>query len=115
WLYFCALIVLWCASCAFNLCPLSRLKAYLARIDQAAIFLLIAATYTPFLIPMVDTSIGWSAMVGIWGATLGGMAGKILVPHRFGRVAIPVYAGMGWVSVFLIPLMAEHVSAYALW
>lgn len=74
------------ASPAFNLCPVTApAKRTLARLDQAAIFLFIAGTYTPFLVLLGATPPGIILGLLIWGAALTGMALKLFVPHRFGR------------------------------
>ncbi len=102
-------------SLAFNLAPNSRLKQILARLDQAAIFLFIAGTYTPFLAVIGGTPAGGIMMAVVWGASLVGIALKLLVPERFGRIAIVLYLGIGWSGVLVFQALAATLPQTTLW
>lgn len=108
-------IVLLTASLAFNLCPSGQLKAWLARIDQAAIFLFIAGTYTPFLAALGDVPIAERLTLFVWAAALVGVALKLLVPQHFGRLAIPFYLAIGWSGVIAFGALATVLPTTALW
>ena len=111
-----ALLLVLGISLAFNLCPIgSPAKRTLARLDQAAIFLFIAGTYTPFLVLLGATPASIILGLLIWGAALTGMALKLIVPHRFGRGAIVLYLGIGWSGVLVFQALAAHLPATALW
>jgi len=115
-LYVGTLLLVLSVSLAFNLCPVgSPAKRTLARLDQAAIFLFIAGTYTPFLVMLGATPSSIVIGLVIWGAALTGMALKLFVPHRFGRGAIVLYLGIGWSGVFVFQGLAAHMPATALW
>lgn len=84
-------------SLVYNLWPLTPAKWMLRRFDHAAIYLLIAATYTPFLVQLDD---GVGAMIAlVWSAAAAGMAIKLFLPGRFDRLAIVFYLAMGWSGV----------------
>ena len=68
--YFVSLVAVLSVSMAYNLWPISPIKRWLARFDQAAIFLFIAGTYTPFLVVMGGTPLG-SPIIGWIGEHLG--------------------------------------------
>lgn len=115
-LYVGSLLLVLGVSLAFNLCPPAwPVKRLLARLDQAAIFLFIAGTYTPFLFLLGSTPGSVVLGVVVWSAALTGMALKLFVPHRFGRGAIALYLGIGWSGVFLLQGLASHVPATSLW
>jgi hemolysin III len=103
------------ASLAFNLWPASPVKGVLARLDQAAIFLLIAGTYTPFLTVIGGTPAGEVLMAVVWGAALVGIALKLIVPERFGRLAIVLYLGIGWSGIVVFQTLATHLPPTTLW
>jgi hemolysin III len=103
------------ASLAFNLWPVSPIKMHLARIDQAAIFLFIAGTYTPLLAVLGDTLMADLMMIFVWGASLIGIALKLIVPERFGRLAIMLYLAIGWSGVLIFQNLAASLPASALW
>lgn len=86
--YLVSLLTVLGVSLAYNLAPVSNFKKLMARLDQAAIFLFIAATYTPFLAVLGGTRDGQLLTVLVWSAALIGIALKLIVPQRFGRLAI---------------------------
>jgi hemolysin III len=102
-------------SLAFNLWPRTPVKRLLARLDQAAIFLLIAGTYTPFLAILGGTRIGVLMTALVWGTALVGVALKLIVPERFGRLAILLYLGIGWSGVLVFQTLAEILPHTTLW
>jgi hemolysin III len=114
-LYLSSLLAVLGISLAFNLWPRTPVKRALARLDQAAIFLLIAGTYTPFLAIVGGTPIGNLMTVLIWGAALIGIALKLIVPHRFGRLAIFLYLGIGWSGVFVFQTLASSLPPTTIW
>ena len=103
------------ASLAFNLWPASPMKQALARLDQAAIFLFIAGTYTPFLAVMGNTPAADLMMPLVWGASLVGIALKLIVPGRFGRLAILLYLAIGWSGVLVFQSLAASLPPATLW
>lgn len=113
--YLATLIAVLGVSLAFNMWPVSRVKMHLARLDQAAIFLFIAGTYTPFLAVLGGTSTSIIMMSLIWGASLLGVALKIIVPHRFGRIAILLYLAIGWSGVAVFQSLGQHLPVSTLW
>src|SRR5207247_1443081 len=77
--YVSTLLTVLVVSLAFNMAPIAPIKQLLARLDQAAIFLLIAGTYTPMLATLSGTSVGDAMLVGVWSASLIGIALKLIV------------------------------------
>jgi len=102
-------------SLAYNLWPISPIKMYLARLDQAAIFLFIAGTYTPFLAVLGGTTMATVLTVFVWGASLIGIALKLIVPQRFGRLAIALYLAIGWSGIFVFQSLAQTLPPLSLW
>ena len=102
-------------SLAFNMAPVNATKRFLARLDQAAIFLLIAGTYTPILALLGGTPIGPLALTLVWGAALVGIALKLLVPQHFGRLAIALYLAIGWSGLLVFQTLAETLPPSTLW
>jgi hemolysin III len=96
WIYGAGLIVALSISFLYNLYPISRTKWLLRRLDHSAIFILIAATYTPFLQRGWDDPFLFALLIGIWTVAAAGIAIKCLLPGRFDRLAILLYLMMGW-------------------
>ena len=99
--YVISLLTVLSISLAYNLWPMTPAKWILRRFDHAAIYLLIAATYTPFLAQLDGAAItGW--MIGIvWCAAVAGMAIKLLLPGRFDRLAVVFYLAIGWSGIVI--------------
>jgi hemolysin III len=113
--YLASLLLALGVSLAFNLWPASPVKNVLARLDQAAIFLLIAGTYTPFLTVISGTPAGEMLWAIVWGAALVGVALKLIVPERFGRFAIVLYLGIGWSGILVFQTLVTHLPPTTLW
>lgn len=113
--YVATLIVVLGVSLAYNLWPVSPIKRLLARFDQAAIFLFIAGSYTPFLAVIGGTQTGAVMMSLVWGASLIGVALKLIVPQRFGRLAILLYLAIGWSGVAVFQALAQELPSSTLW
>jgi hemolysin III len=104
--YATAFFLLFVCSCAYNLAPPSSAKGLLRRFDHAAIFLMIAGTYTALLsqVPASHWAFGLEAFV--WVGALAGAAIKLLLPDRFDRVTIFVYLALGWAALpMVVPLV----------
>ena len=113
--YLVTLLTVLGVSLAFNLAPVSGFKKVMARLDQAAIFLFIAGTYTPFLAVLGGTRDGQLLTVLVWGAALVGVALKLIVPQRFGRLAIVLYLAIGWSGVLVFQALASALPPVSLW
>jgi hemolysin III len=100
-IYLAGLLAMFGFSAAYNLWPVSPFKLWLRRLDHSAIYLLIAATYTAFMLPMRGVTPAVVLAI-IWAAALAGMTIKLLWPGRFDRTSIGLYLSMGWSGVFTI-------------
>ncbi|WP_394887732.1 hemolysin III family protein [Mesorhizobium sp. AaZ16] len=94
-------------SLAYNLWPISPAKWILRRFDHAAIYLLIAATYTPFLAQLKDVWLARWMLALVWSAAALGMATKMLFPGRFDRAAVVFYLAIGWSGIVVLPPILE--------
>jgi hemolysin III len=114
--YLVTLVTVLGVSLAFNLAsPVSGFRRVMARLDQAAIFLFIAGTYTPFLAVLGGTRDGKLLTVLVWGAALVGVALKLIVPQRFGRLAIVLYLAIGWSGVLVFQTLASALPPVSFW
>lgn len=111
WVYGLGLVLALSVSFAYNLWPVSIVKWHLRRVDHAAIFVLIAATYTPFLQRGWDDPLLAAMLVGIWIMAVAGVALKFAFPGRYDRLAILLYLAMGWSGVFAAGPLLTTLSA----
>ncbi|BCH22408.1 PAQR family membrane homeostasis protein TrhA [Mesorhizobium sp. L-8-3] len=113
--YVASLLTVLSISCAYNLWPVSRAKWILRRFDHAAIYLLIAGTYTPFLTQLDDPATAQRMFAVVWGAAATGMAVKLFLPGRFDRLAIVFYLAIGWSGVAVAQGLLDTLPATTLW
>jgi hemolysin III len=105
-IYSAGLVATLSISFVYNMWPVSRTKWLLRRFDHSSIFVLIAATYTPFLQSGWDDPFLKVMLVGIWLIAALGVSLKCVFPGRFDRLAILLYLAMGWSGVLAIgPLL----------
>src|SRR6202790_2579921 len=83
-------------SAAYNLWPVSHRKWWLRRLDHSAIYILIAATYTPVFAQLRDRVFAMSLLTGVWSVAGVGILLKLFFPGRFDRVSVGLYLAMGW-------------------
>jgi len=86
-------------SAAYNLWPVSPWKWLLRRFDHSAIYLLIAGTYTPFLVQLKDGLASMGLLVGVWAAATIGIALKLFLPGRLDRLSVALCLILGWSGV----------------
>lgn len=101
-------------SAAYNMCPSPRHRRWLRRIDHAAIFVMIAGTYTPFALVAMDGPWGLGLLLFVWPVALLGVAGKLFFAERFERWSIPVYLLLGWTVLVALEPLLERLSLAAL-
>lgn len=99
-LYALCLLTMLVFSAAYNLWPVSPMKWLLRRFDQSAIYLLIAASYTPFISQLDDSSLAKSFLIAIWSSAIVGIAMRLFFPGRFDTLSIVLYIATGWSGVF---------------
>ena len=88
-------------SATYNLWPVSPAKWLLRRLDHSAIYALIAASYTPFIVEMRNGILAIVLLVTLWCIAALGIAVKLVLPGRFDRLSIAVYLLMGWSGMIL--------------
>jgi hemolysin III len=97
-----ALVLLYTASTLYHSFQKPKLKHFFKILDHSCIYVLIAGTYTPFLIVTIRGVIGWSMFVTIWSLTVMGVLFKIFFIHRFKTISTIAYIFMGWIIIFAI-------------
>lgn len=109
-IYGVSLIILYTASTLYHAFPWPRLKGYFQQLDHAAIFLLIAGTYTPFLLINLRGAWGWSLLAVIWGIALIGVVIELVVKSAPKWLSLTLYLGMGWMALVAIKPMLDNVA-----
>jgi hemolysin III len=103
-------------SAAYNLTPNHHpSKQVLRRLDHSAIFIMIAATYTPFAVNRLGHPTGLAILIAIWTGATAGIILKVLYPRRFETLTLALYIGMGWLIVTALKPLFSHVASIDLW
>ena len=113
-LYGCVLVAGLAVSMTYNLWPEGERKQFLRRCDHAAIFLLIAATYTPFLERALDHREAQVMLAVIWVLALAGVAIKTRQPLERHRLSVGLYLAMGWSGLVVLGPISSSVPAVSL-
>jgi hemolysin III len=113
-LYALTLVGMLACSATYNLTHISPARPFLRRLDEAAIFLMIAGCYTPFTTQRFTGgwAIGMTALV--WTMAVGGVAAKLLVRRLPDRLWTLFYVAFGWVALIAIRPMIRDVPVGAL-
>ncbi|HEX4480321.1 MAG TPA: hemolysin III family protein, partial [Rudaea sp.] len=101
------LVLVYATSVLYHGATRESSKRWLRTLDHVAIFLLIAGTYTPFVLIALRGAWGWTLFAIVWTLAAIGTVFEFTGLRRFRGVMIALYIGMGWVGVIAIrPLMA---------
>lgn len=110
------LIALYGASTAYHAARRPERKARLKIFDHAAIYLLIAGTYTPFILAYFSPGWTWTMLSLVWGIALAGIVFKIFFIGRFPKLSTGLYVAMGWLIVLALdPLLTFVPTGCLLW
>ena len=113
--YVVGLLAMLVLSATYNLWPISRAKWVLRRFDHSAIYLLIAATYTPLIMELKASAFAIALLIGVWCLAISGVVLKLALPRRYDRVAVGLYLAMGWSGMMLYDSVVKALPAMALW
>jgi len=107
-IYGTTLIIMYSASTLYHSVFHKELKALFKKLDHAAIYLLIAGTYTPYcLVSLRDTSI-WNFFIFLWAIAILGVIFEFIHVKALKKISLGLFLGMGWLAVLIIkPLSAQ--------
>jgi len=104
-------VLLYAASTLYHGVYHPRAKRVLQQLDHAAIFLLIAGSYTPFALVTLRGGWGWTLLALVWGLAVLGIALQLARRSKVSRPLVPIYLVMGWLAVIAIgPLVRSMHS-----
>jgi hemolysin III len=110
-IYGATLILLYTASTLYHGIPQPVAKRILRRIDHAAIFLLIAGTYTPFTLVNLRGEWGWILFGLVWGFAALGVVLAAVAERRIKWLSLTLYLGLGWLVVIAIEPLLDAVAS----
>jgi hemolysin III len=109
-IYAATVLLLYTSSTLYHALRGSRAKTVFQRIDHAAIYLLIAGTYTPFTLITLRGPWGWSLFGVIWALAIAGIALKGTFGNRLPALSTAVYLAMGWAVIVALRPLTMHVG-----
>jgi hemolysin III len=114
-IYGLSLILLYAASTLYHSAKDTSRRRKLNIFDHAAIYVLIAGTYTPFTIIALDGVLGWVIFGTTWAFAIVGITLKLFFTGRFDKLSTAMYLLMGWQIIFVINTLMENIASEGLW
>lgn len=111
--YALSLIAAFAASAAYSMWPVGPTKWQLRKYDHAAIYFLIAGTYTPFTTVM--GSKGLWLLAGIWSVALVGALLKLAFPGRYKRFSVVLYLALAWSGMLIVDTLLQSLPIEVFW
>lgn len=108
-IYGTSLIVLYSASTFYHYSKNPKLRKRLNIFDHAAIYILIAGTYTPFTLVILKGWIGWTIFGISWGLALTGVILKLFFTGKYDKISTFAYVLMGWLIIFAIKPLVNNL------
>lgn len=105
-----SLILLYSMSMVYHIVQNQRAKKILRVFDHCSIFILIAGTYTPYLLGPLRGKLGWTIFAIIWGVTVIGVILNAVSLEKFKRLSLVCYVLMGWGIVLSIKPLAQNLA-----
>jgi hemolysin III len=108
------MMMLYLASSMYHAFPHGRTKKIFQVFDHSAIFLLIAGTYTPFTLTLLQGTWGWTLFGIVWALAIFGVVLKSVGPVGTNRLSIALYLGMGWLAVLAVQPLWNSLPAWGI-
>lgn len=109
-------VILYAASTLYHGVQTPHLKRRFRQIDQIAIYLLIAGTYTPFMLVNLRGFWGNLLLTIVWALAIFGIVFKMVFAERYNSVTIGLYVAIGWAALIAIkPIFASVPVAGLVW
>jgi hemolysin III len=109
-----SLVLMYTASTIYHAMSTTKWGGRLRLLDHAAIFILIAGTYTPFLLVALKDHVHVSFIIIMWSIAFVGIIYKLFAIRKFKVVSTLIYLAMGWMAVFKIRTFYDHLSIEAM-
>lgn len=105
-----SLIILYAASTFYHAANEPNLRRKLNILDHAAIYVLIAGSYTPFTIIVLKGTLGWFILGSTWSFAIAGIVMKLFYTGRFEKLSTILYVLMGWQIIFAMKPLSNNLS-----
>ena len=109
-----SMVILYLASTLYHAARRKTIRKKLNVFDHAAIYVLIAGTYTPYCLITLNGALGWTLFGITWGIALVGIILKIFYTGRYDRLSTISYVLMGWIAVIAAKSLYNNLQTEAL-
>jgi hemolysin III len=109
-----SMFLLYLSSTLYHSVTQAKIKNLFARFDHAAIFLLIAGTYTPYVLTTIRGPLGWTLFGIIWALAITGIVIRSIYLTRFRKLMMWFYVAMGWMFLIAVVPMVKNLPATSL-
>ena len=113
-IYGLSLIILYAASTFYHAAKNPKKRRRLNIFDHAAIYVLIAGSYTPFCLVALDSELGWYMFIAVWVFALTGIILKLFFTGKFDEISTAMYLLMGWQVLFFIKPLINVLTSFSL-
>lgn len=103
------LVLLYTMSTLYHSFPFPRVKRLFQKFDHITIYLLIAGTYTPYMVVSLGNADGYWMLALVWSLAVLGLLLDLLLPKRIEWLQCGIYLFMGWVCVVHYTTLVEHI------
>ena len=110
-IYGAAMVLMFTMSTLYHSFPWPRVKRVFRVLDHEMIFLMIAGSYTPFVLITLRGALGWTLFGVVWAIAAAGLVFQGFFTGRFKGASTALYVLMGWIIVFALKPLLEHMSA----
>ena len=110
-----SMIMMFLSSTLYHLAKNKNVKAFLKIVDHSAIYLLIAGTYTPFMVLAIGGWLGLTGMIIVWSIALIGIFFKIFAIQWFLKLSATTYLLMAWIAIFFFYPLYDALTTEGLW
>jgi len=110
-----SLICLYAASTIYHSARDPKIRGRLRVVDHATIYVLIAGTYTPFVLVTLNGWVGWVIFAASWTMAVTGIILKLFFTGKYNLLSTLMYVFMGWMIIFAIKPLVNSLSADGLW
>ncbi|MFT4746012.1 MAG: hemolysin III [Congregibacter sp.] len=110
-----SMILMFLSSTLYHFAKSANVKDFLKVVDHSAIYLLIAGTYTPFMVLAIGGRVGLTGMIIVWSIALVGIFFKIFANQRFPKLSVITYLLMGWIAIFFFYPLYNALATDGIW
>jgi hemolysin III len=103
----CTLLLMYVCSTIYHTLSKPEIKHLFRVLDHASIYLLIAGSYTPFVLVTINGSLGWSIFTIIWSLAFAGVVFKWFFGHKYDLLSTIIYLSMGWMALIIIKPLSQ--------